>query len=118
LKEDAMTMVEELERLSALRDKGAISDAEYEQAKARILSAMASTTTPVRVRRTGGPTLRRSASDRWLGGVCGGIAQATDTETWIWRLVFTAGLVFGGVTAVIYLLLWIFVPPQESDLPG
>jgi phage shock protein C len=115
-----MTMVDELERLSALRDKGAITDAEYEQAKARLLNPAAAPQPPVRVRRSGGglPALRRSATDRWLGGVCGGIAQITDTETWIWRLIFTAGLVFGGVSALIYILLWIFVPPEEPRLPA
>jgi phage shock protein C len=112
-----MAMVDELERLSALRDKGAITDAEYEQAKARILSASVSAHAPVRATRGGFPTLRRSSGDRWLGGVCGGIAKVTDTETWIWRLVFTAGLVFGGVTALVYLLLWVFVPPEEPGLP-
>lgn len=105
-------MIDDLERLSALHDKGAISGAEYEQAKARILRGEPGT--ELRARRVRGPTLRRSATDRWLGGVCGGIAQATDTETWIWRLLFTAGLMLGGVTGVLYVLLWIFVPPDDA----
>ena len=108
-----MAMIDDLERLSALRDKGAITDAEYEQAKARILAASLSTETTLAVR-SRSALLRRSSSDRWLGGVCGGIARITDTESWIWRLLFTAGLVFGGVTAVLYALLWIFVPQEES----
>jgi phage shock protein PspC (stress-responsive transcriptional regulator) len=48
-----------------------------------------------------------------MGGVCGGIARLTHSETWIWRLLFTGGLVFGGITAVVYVLLWIFVPAEE-----
>jgi len=112
-----MAIVEELERLSALRDKGSITEAEFEQAKARILNPP----DPGRVVRTyrrGFPSMRRSATDRWFGGVCGGIAKVTDTETWIWRLIFTAGLVFGGITALLYLLFWIFVPPEEPGLPA
>lgn len=110
-----MMMTEDLERLSALHDKGAITDGEYEQAKAKVLdrslSAEAVGTTPFRP-----PRMRRSTDDRWLGGVCGGIARITGSETWIWRLLFTGGLVFGGVTALIYALLWIFVPLEVA--PG
>ncbi len=108
-----MALIDDLERLSALRDKGAITDAEYDQAKARVLDPQA----PLESARMLGPRsrlLRRSLTDRWLGGVCGGIARLTNSETWIWRLLFTAGLVFGGVTAFVYVLLWIFVPAEES----
>ena len=111
-----MPMIEDLERLSALRDKGAVTDVEYEQAKARILNASMSAES-ARVARTRSPLLRRSTTDRWIGGVCGGIARITNTETWIWRLLFTAGLVLGGATALVYLLLWIFVPEEETNVP-
>ncbi len=56
--------------------------------------------------------LRRSATDRWIGGVCGGIARATGVESWIWRLVFAVLLIFGGTGLLVYLLLWIFVPAE------
>ena len=110
---DAMSFVDELERLSALREKDAITAAEFEQAKARLLQQAEparSAWPPV----SGFPAIRRSISDRWLGGVCGGLARVTETESWLWRLIFTAGLVFGGVTALIYLLLLIFVPQEDS----
>jgi phage shock protein PspC (stress-responsive transcriptional regulator) len=117
-----MAFIDQLERLAALRDKGAITDAEYERAKARVLDPQAAPVPPepglpVRSR---SPLLRRSLTDRWLGGVCGGIGRITQSETWIWRLLFTAGLVFGGITAVIYVLLWIFVPADDTapmDIP-
>lgn len=108
-----MAFIDELERLAALRDKGAITDAEYERAKARVLDPQAAGE-PALPARTRSPLLRRSLTDRWLGGVCGGIARITRSETWIWRLLFTAGLVFGGVTALIYVLLWVFVPLEDS----
>lgn len=108
-----MAMIDELERLSALRDKGAITDAEYEKAKALVLEPQLLTGS-VKSVRAGPPVLRRSFTDRWMGGVCGGIARLTHSEAWIWRLLFTGGLVFGGVTAVVYVLLWIFVPAEEE----
>jgi phage shock protein C len=113
-----MPMIDDLERLAALHERGRITDNEYEQAKARLLSAAAAGPEPVRPRRSHGSLLRRSATDRWLGGVCGGIGAATDTESWIWRLLFTAGLVLGGATALLYVLMWIFVPLEDDPVSG
>jgi phage shock protein C len=112
-----MAMIDELERLAALRDKGAITEAEFEQAKARVLATPPAPdpllSEPLRAVRQQSRLLRRSVTDRWIGGVCGGLARITGSETWMWRLLFTAGLVFGGVTAVVYVLLWVFVPAEE-----
>ena len=108
-----MAMIDDLERLSALRDKGAITEAEYDAAKARVLDPQA-LADPARVPRNGSPLLRRSLADRWIGGVCGGLARLTRSEAWIWRLLFTGGLVFGGITAFVYVLLWIFVPADDT----
>ena len=59
--------------------------------------------------------LRRSTTDRWIGGVCGGLARATGVESWIWRLIFAVLLLFGGTGLLIYLLLWIFVPVEQTN---
>jgi len=61
---------------------------------------------------------RRSLSDRWLGGVCGGIGQITGTPSWVWRLVFTLGAVFAGCGLALYILLWILVPQEQLYLPA
>jgi len=58
-------------------------------------------------------TLRRSRSERWLGGVCGGLARATGVEAWIWRLLFALLTLFGGAGALVYLLLWLVVPRED-----
>lgn len=111
-----MAIIDELERLAALHEKGAISEAEYEQAKARVLAPeplFEPLSDSARAVRSRSRLLRRSVTDRWIGGVCGGLARITGSETWMWRLLFTAGLVFGGVTAVVYVLLWVFVPSEE-----
>jgi phage shock protein PspC (stress-responsive transcriptional regulator) len=56
--------------------------------------------------------LRRSRADRWIGGVCGGVAAATGVESWVWRLILVALALFGGTGVLLYVLLWIFVPSE------
>ena len=63
--------------------------------------------------------LLRSRADRWIGGVCGGLARATGVASWVWRIVFTALALCGGSGVLIYVLLWIFVPLADDGLvPG
>jgi len=57
--------------------------------------------------------LHRSEDDRWIAGVCGGIARHFDVPTWIIRLVaFGAGL--SGIGIPVYLLAWLLVPGDQS----
>ena len=105
-----MGMVDELERLAELHRSGEMSDTEFERAKAKLLEPERPAPPPWSSTRLG--RLRRSVTDRWIGGVCGGIAAATGTESWIWRLLFAAGMLAGGVTAVLYLLMWLIVPSE------
>ncbi len=111
-----MNLSEEIKRLHELHQAGALTDAEYEQAKAKLLSATVDLNKP-----SAGDgssighdlsQLRRSRTDRWLGGVCGGLAAFTGTESWIWRLLFALFLITFGFGLFAYLLLWIFVPEE------
>jgi phage shock protein PspC (stress-responsive transcriptional regulator) len=53
----------------------------------------------------------RSFSNRILGGVCGGLANATPLNAWIWRIIFIAlTLATLGAGAIVYLLLWWMLP--------
>jgi phage shock protein PspC (stress-responsive transcriptional regulator) len=57
--------------------------------------------------------LVRSRDDRWLSGVCGGIAQYAGVDANLVRLVVVLGTVFGfGSLAVAYLVAWILMPEQ------
>jgi phage shock protein PspC (stress-responsive transcriptional regulator) len=98
-----MSLAEEIARLDELRARGVLSDAEFERAKARLIDGAPSGTAPIN-------GLRRSRTDRWIGGVCGGLAQVSGIESWIIRLVFAALLLLAGTGVALYLLLWIFVP--------
>ncbi|MET0519504.1 MAG: PspC domain-containing protein [Burkholderiaceae bacterium] len=105
---------EELSRLADLHQRGALSDDEFARAKARVLGGQGGSAPA-----GSGPcvgtainTLQRSRSDRWFGGVCGGLGRATGMAPWLWRLGFTLLLLCGGTGLLVYLLLWIFVPLQ------
>jgi phage shock protein C len=103
-----MTMADELEKLHRLVQSGALTPAEYESAKARLLAGGAGGAEPsLAINR-----LRLSDRDKWIAGVCGGVAAVTGVEAWIWRLIFVLGLLAGGFTAVLYIILWIFVPRE------
>ena len=99
-----MSTADEIAKLHDLLGNGAISSEEYERAKSRLLDSPGDAT-PLRLNR-----LRLADNDRWIAGVCGGIAAATDVESFVWRLIFVLGLFLGGFTLLLYLLLWIFVP--------
>ena len=103
-----MSTADEIAKLHSLLDKGALTPAEFEQAKARLLNDAPGPGAGLAINR-----LRRSDSDRWIAGVCGGIARLTGVESWIWRLLFVLGLVFGGFTIFVYVVLWIFVPREN-----
>ena len=107
-----MSIADELCKLDELRQRGTLSDAEFARAKERLLGTA---TPPPPVPPPGLDAinrLRRSTGDRWIGGVCGGLARATGLESWVWRLIFAVLILFGGAGIFIYLLLWIFVPAE------
>ncbi|HEY6453391.1 MAG TPA: PspC domain-containing protein [Steroidobacteraceae bacterium] len=103
-----MSIAEELERLQSLRDRGAISEEEFARAKARALGA-APGADPAR---SFLHQLTRSRTDRFIGGVCGGLGQHTDLPSWAWRLIFCLTLLYFGTGLLIYLLLWLFLPRE------
>lgn len=110
-----MSLADELERIAALHERGAISDVEFQQIKARLINPLP----PSGANLPGGlpdslsaSQLRRSRDDRWLGGVCGGLARLTDMESWVWRLIFAGMFLLWGTGLLLYILLWIFVPDE------
>jgi phage shock protein PspC (stress-responsive transcriptional regulator) len=105
-----MSMADELEKLHRLMQGGALTPAEYEAAKARVLGGGEAGSPAGRALAIN--RLRLSERDKWIAGVCGGVATVTGVEAWIWRLIFVLGLLAGGFTAVLYIVLWIFVPRE------
>lgn len=109
-----MSTADELAKLHELLNKGVITQEEFESAKARVLAGA-----PAPLVSGCGPSglnaFRLSHDDRWIAGVCGGLAILTGLDSWAWRLLFVLGLMLGGATLLVYVLLWIFVPRQAVD---
>ena len=106
--------IDELGKLADLHQRGVLSDEEFARAKARVLGgAAAGDAGPAQAPAMDAlNSLRRSRSDRWIGGVCGGIARVTGMAAWVWRLLFTLLVLCAGSGVLLYLLLWIFVPEE------
>ena len=109
-----MSLGDELRKLSELHSAGSLTEEEFKRAKERLLNSEPAASS--------GPTaspdpvvsavnaFRRSRTDRWLGGVCGGMARSTGMAAWVWRLIFATLFIFAGAGLLVYVLLWIFVP--------
>ncbi len=60
------------------------------------------------------PRLRRSGTDRMLGGVSGGLADYTGIDTVLWRVAFVALTLLGGSGVLFYALMWVLMPAAET----
>jgi phage shock protein PspC (stress-responsive transcriptional regulator) len=64
------------------------------------------------------PPLRRSRTDKVIGGVAGGLAEYTGIDALLWRVALIALTFAGGSGVIIYLLLWLLMPPAPPAQPG
>jgi phage shock protein PspC (stress-responsive transcriptional regulator) len=99
-----MTLSEQLEQLDELHRRGVLTDEEFNRAKTRTLAQGGSNGLAAL------NSLQRSTTDRWLGGVCGGLAQTLGLASWVTRMAFILLLLCAGTGVLLYLLLWIFLP--------
>ena len=104
-----MSVSDEVAKLHQLKQQGALSDEEFALAKSRLLAGKAAAPSEYKVN-----GLRRAKNDRWLGGVCGGIARLTGVEAWVWRLLWTLSVFFAGVGLLAHILCWIFIPAEDD----
>ena len=61
--------------------------------------------------------LYRSTKDRWIGGVCGGLGEYFKLDPTLVRIIFILIALFmmgGGI--LIYLLLWLIIPQEPTDI--
>jgi phage shock protein C len=104
-----MSLADELSKLDDLRTRGVLTAEEFDRAKARLLVG---DPPPRPVASLPVNALRRSTTDRWIGGVCGGLATSLGVDSWVLRLLFALLLFVGGTGVLLYILLWIFVPSE------
>jgi len=58
--------------------------------------------------------LVRSSDDRWLGGVCGGLARYLGIDSNLVRLLVVVGTILGlGSLVVAYVVAWILMPKER-----
>ncbi|WP_369257673.1 PspC domain-containing protein [Geodermatophilus amargosae] len=66
------------------------------------------------------PTLRRSRSDKMVGGVAGGLAEYSGVDPLLWRVGFVALTLAGGTGVLVYVLLLLLMPraPRHTAVGG
>lgn len=58
--------------------------------------------------------LERSAEDKWIAGVAGGLAQSLGVDATIVRIIFAVTSVFWGGGILLYLVLWAVMPRSSG----
>lgn len=56
--------------------------------------------------------LLRNTSDRWIGGVCSGLADYFGIDATLVRILFVASIVLPGPQLLLYLVLWLVIPQR------
>ena len=114
-----MDLAAQLQKLQTLREQGVLTEDEFVLAKKRVLESTATQTSDEHARSSASPPassmlnqFRLSMTDKWIGGVCGGLASLTNVPSWSWRILFLLTVLLHGIGVLVYILLWIFVPVQ------
>jgi phage shock protein PspC (stress-responsive transcriptional regulator) len=59
--------------------------------------------------------LRRSADDRMLAGVAGGIARYLDADVTLVRVIIAALVLLTGAGLALYIAAWLLIPEDGDD---
>ena len=55
--------------------------------------------------------LQRSDDDRWIGGVCGGLADYTGVDAGLIRLIIAVATILGAGSLILaYIVAWVIMP--------
>ena len=110
-----MDLADQLQKLQTLREQGVLTEDEFILAKKRVLEGTATQANQERAQAQSNSMLnqfRLSTTDKWIGGICGGLATLTSVPAWSWRILFLLTALLHGIGVLVYILLWIFVPVQ------
>ena len=56
--------------------------------------------------------LSRPRNDRWIAGVCAGLARRFGVSSGLVRILFLLSCLLPGPQIVIYLVLWVMMPNE------
>jgi phage shock protein PspC (stress-responsive transcriptional regulator) len=59
--------------------------------------------------------LYRPTAERKIAGICAGLGDYFDFDPIIFRLFFLFSVFFGGAGILIYVVMWILVPSQQTS---
>ena len=62
--------------------------------------------------------VRRSASDRVIAGVCGGIGRYLGVDPVLLRIAFIILALANGLGLIAYVVCWVAIPEERPDQPS
>ncbi len=65
-----------------------------------------------------GNTITRSTTDKFLGGVCGGLARYLNLDSGLVRILTVVIAIFTQVGWIAYLVLWAVLPTDAGGRTG
>jgi phage shock protein PspC (stress-responsive transcriptional regulator) len=63
-----------------------------------------------------GKRLERKLANRWVAGVCAGLAEYTGVDATLIRVVFAVLTFFGGTGLIAYVLGWALIPEEGEPV--
>ena len=60
--------------------------------------------------------VRRDTEDKWLAGVCSGIANRLGVDPLVIRAALVVLILLGGVGVTLYLIAWAFIPNDKEEI--
>jgi phage shock protein C len=63
-----------------------------------------------------GKRLERKLANRWVAGVCAGLADYTGVDATLIRVVFAVLTFFGGTGLIAYVLGWALIPEEGEPV--
>jgi len=63
-----------------------------------------------------GIDVRRDSEDKWLAGVCSGIANRLGVDPLVIRAALVVLILLGGIGVTLYLIAWAFIPNDREEI--
>ena len=60
--------------------------------------------------------IRRDTQDKWLAGVCSGLASRLGVDPLVMRAALIVLILLGGVGVTVYLIAWAFIPNDREEI--